>query len=255
MLLRDKSAIVTGAAQGIGKGIATVFCSNGATVVICDRNGEEAAAAAEEIGTATGNRPYAMAADVTRKKDIESVIAETIERFGRIDVLVNNAGVQRFAPFLELPEEDWDLHFNTNVKGTFLFSQAVARVMVKAGGGKIVNIASDSGVAPTPGDAAAYCASKSAVIALTRNIARELGPYGVYCNAICPGAIGSTGMMEYFRGYTHGEGDQACIEAAVLKRLGTPEDVGNVALFLASSLSNFITGEHILATGGDIMKQ
>jgi NAD(P)-dependent dehydrogenase (short-subunit alcohol dehydrogenase family) len=150
----------------------------------------------------------------------------------------------------------WDRHQTVNVKGTFLLSQAVARIMVRQGGGKIINIASDSGVAPTPEGAAAYCASKSAIIGLTRVIAKELGRYRVYCNAICPGAI-RTPMTERFLKTTRQKENslEAWAEMAALKRVGEPEDVGRVALFLACHLSDFLTGEHLLVTGGDIMSQ
>jgi NAD(P)-dependent dehydrogenase (short-subunit alcohol dehydrogenase family) len=174
--------------------------------------------------------------------------------YGRIDILVNNAAIQQFSPVLEMPDDIWDAHFAINVKGVFLCTQIIAREMVKAGKGKIINIASDSGCAPLPDNASAYCASKAAVISLTRNAAKELGPLGVYCNAISPGAIGDTAMMEYFIGYTKGEGVQHCIDGAALKRMGTPAEIGNVALFLASGMSDFITGENILVTGGDLMK-
>ena len=173
MLIKDKVAIVTGGAQGIGKGIAAVFCENGARVVICDRNAARALAAAAEIGAATGIKPEVIAMDVAQKAEVNAAVDKVVALYGRIDVLVNNAGVQQFSPFLELTEEDWDNHYNINVKGVFLFSQAVARSMLKTGGGKIINSASDSGVAPIPDHAAAYCSSKSAVIGLTRNIAKE----------------------------------------------------------------------------------
>jgi len=254
MLLKDKVAIVTGGSQGIGKGIARVFCENGAKVVICARNEAKALGAAEEIKSATGILPFVIAADVSKKPEVEAAVQKTVLKYGGIDILVNNAGIQRFKPFLEIEEADWDEHYDINVKGAFLFSQAAGRVMVKAGGGKIINIASDSGVAPIPDNAAAYCSSKSAMIGLTRNIAKELGRFGVYCNAICPGAVGNTGMMDYFMSYNK-QGEQACIDASALRRIGTPGEIGNAALFFASELSGFITGEHILVTGGDIMSQ
>jgi 3-oxoacyl-[acyl-carrier protein] reductase len=150
----------------------------------------------------------------------------------------------------------WDRHQAVNVKGTFMLAQAVARIMVAQGGGKIVNIASDSGVAPSPEGAAAYCTSKSAVIGLTRVIAKELGRHGVYCNAVCPGAI-NTPMTERFLKTTWQKENtlEALAELAALKRVGEPQDIGRAALFLASHLSDFITGEHLLVTGGDIMSQ
>ena len=192
MLLKGKVAVVTGGSQGIGKGIAKAFSAQGAEVVICARNGDKLKAAAEEIERVAGSKATAVVCDVSRKSDIEAVLEKVMGLYGRLDILVNNAAVQVFHPFFEIPEDIWDMHYEINVKGVFLFSQAAARIMVQQGGGKIINISSDSGVAPIPDNAAAYCSSKSAVIGLTRNISKEPGRYGVYCNAICPGAIDDT---------------------------------------------------------------
>jgi NAD(P)-dependent dehydrogenase (short-subunit alcohol dehydrogenase family) len=194
--------------------------------------------------------------DVTDVHEIRAVVEAVEKEFGRIDILVNNAGVQDWMPFLETSEAMWDLHQAVNAKGTFLLSQAVARIMLRQGGGKIINIASDSGVAPTPEGAAAYCASKSAIIGLTRVIAKELGRHRVFCNAICPGAI-NTAMTERFLETTKQKENslEAWAQMAALQRVGEPEDVGRVALFLASHLSDFMTGEHLLVTGGDVMSQ
>ncbi len=256
MLVAGKVALLTGAAQGIGKAIAKSLAAEGATVVLTDIQEEKVAQAALKIHAEAGRTTRSRRLDVTDAKAISTAVAATEKEFGRIDILVNNAGIQEWVPFVETTEEMWDRHFAVNVKGTFLLSQAVARIMVRQGGGKIVNIASDSGVAPTPEGAAAYCASKSAIIGLTRVIAKELGRHRVYCNAICPGAI-HTAMTERFLETTRQKENsiEAWAEMAALKRIGQPEDIGRVALFLASHLSDFITGEHLLVTGGDIMSQ
>jgi NAD(P)-dependent dehydrogenase (short-subunit alcohol dehydrogenase family) len=254
MLLQGKTAIVTGGSQGIGKAVARSFASHGAAVVICSRDLAKSQAAADEILRETGKRIDALQADVARTQDVRRVVDTVMARYGRIDILVNNAGIQEYSPFLEMEEAMWDLHFAVNVKGAFLFSQAVARRMVERGGCKIINMSSDSGVSPVPQRAAAYCSSKSALIGLTRCIAKDLGPYGIYCNAICPGGIENTGMMERYHLSFEGK-DEEDAELAALKRLGQPEDVANVALFLASHLSDHVTGEHLLVTGGDIMSQ
>lgn len=254
MLLKDKVAIVTGGSYGIGRGIAGVFAENGADVIICARGVKRLEETAELILNKTGRKIRHMVCDVSKRDDVEKLAAYVLDEYGRIDVLVNNAAIQQFSPILEMPDEVWDEHFAINVKSVFLFTQIAARIMVEAGKGKIINIASDSGCAPLPDNASAYCASKAAVISLTRNAAKELGPRGVHCNAISPGAIGDTAMMEYFIGYTKGEGVRQCIDGAALKRMGTPAEIGNVALFLASDLSDFITGENILVTGGDLMR-
>ena len=253
MLLNDKIAIVTGGSYGIGRGIAQVFAENGAEVIICARGGERLEETAALILKTTGRKIKHRVCDVSVRDNVEALAAYAMNEYGRVDVLVNNAAIQKFYPLLEMPDELWDAHFTINVKSVFLCTQVVGREMVKAGKGKIINIASDSGCAPLPDNASAYCATKAAVISLTRNTAKELGPSGVYCNCISPGAIGNTAMMDYFIDYTKGEGLQHCIDGAALRRLGAPVEVGNVALFLASELSGFITGENILVTGGDLM--
>jgi NAD(P)-dependent dehydrogenase (short-subunit alcohol dehydrogenase family) len=256
MLLEGKVAFITGAAQGIGKGIAMSLGAEGALVVLTDVQEQKVALAAAEIREKTGATTKSRRLDVTDGNGIRATVSGVEEEFGRIDILVNNAGVQEWVPFLDTTEEMWDRHQAVNVKSTFLLSQAVARIMVRQGGGKIINIASDSGVAPTPEGAAAYCASKSAIIGLTRVIAKELGPHRVYCNAICPGAINTAMTARFLEKTGQKENNlEAWAQMAALKRVGEPEDVGRVALFLASHLSDFMTGEHLLVTGGDIMSQ
>src|SRR5262245_20091686 len=154
MLLDGKVALVTGAAQGIGRGIATTLAGEGAVVILTDIQEQKVAEAAAEIRQKTGSTAKSYRLDVTDGNGVRAVVAAVEEEFGRIDILVNNAGVQEWVPFLETSEELWDRHQAVNVKGTFLLSQAVARIMVRQGGGKIINIASDSGVAPTPEGAA-----------------------------------------------------------------------------------------------------
>ena len=255
MLLKNKIAIITGASQGIGRAIAEKFSKHGATTILCSRNIDKLKLVSEEIEKITKNIAVPMSVDVSKKSDIDTVVNKVVRLFSRIDILVNNAGIQKYAPFIEMKEDLWDLHFDINVKGTFLFSQAVAKVMIKKGGGKIINLSSDSGVTPVPINASAYCSSKSAIIGLTRIIAKELGRYNIYCNAICPGGVVDTGMFENYSN-TIGKGRfKIDSELTALRRLGYSEDVADVALFFASELSRHITGEHILVTGGDIMSQ
>jgi NAD(P)-dependent dehydrogenase (short-subunit alcohol dehydrogenase family) len=255
MLLEGKIALVTGAAQGIGQGIAMALAGEGAAVVLADVQEQKVAEAAAEIHEKTAGTTKSCRLDVTDGKAIRAVVESIEKEFGRIDILVNDAGIQEWVPFLETSEEMWDRHQAVNVKGTFLLSQAVARIMVRQGGGKIINIASDSGVAPTPEGGTAYCASKSAVIGLTRSIAKELGRHRVYCNAICPGAINTPMTERFLKTWQKDKSLQTLGETAALKRVGEPEDIARVAVFLASHLSDFITGEHLLVTGGDIMSQ
>jgi len=174
---------------------------------------------------------------VTKKKDVDAVVSSAIALFGRIDILMNNAGILIHSPVLEMKEEDWDRIFAVNVKGSFLFAQAVGRQMVKQKGGRIINMSSCSAKKATPNEAA-YCATKAAILGLNRVLALELGPHGINVNAICPGAI-----------------EQEWIEKTALKRLGSPEDQARVAVFLASELSAHVTGEALVVSAGEMMSQ
>jgi NAD(P)-dependent dehydrogenase (short-subunit alcohol dehydrogenase family) len=252
MLLQNKVAIVTGAAQGIGKAIAKVYSTEGAQVVLCDMQEDKIKTAAAEIEKATGNKAIGMALDVTKKSEIESVVNRVQSLFGKIDILVNNAGILKHALIVDMSEKDFDKVFEVNVKGVFLFTQAVAKSMIKAKSGKIINLASRSGKKPTR-EEGAYCASKSAVIGFTRVTALELGPYGICCNNICPGATDTEMVRTTFM--TSPEVEKEWIEKTAIKRLGKPEDIANAALFLASHLSNHITGESIVVSGGEMMTQ
>jgi NAD(P)-dependent dehydrogenase (short-subunit alcohol dehydrogenase family) len=252
MLLEDKVAIITGAAQGIGRAISELFSSEGALSVLCDIQGEEVKKIADEIFRKTRKKTQSFKVDVKKKSEIQKVVDEVEKEYGHIDILVNNAGIMKLAPFLSMEEDVWDEVFAVNVKGAFLFSQLVARVMLKNKSGKIINISSDSGLRPEKKECA-YCSSKSALIGLTRVMALELGPYGIYCNAICPGATDTPLLRTH---YMKTEEDrQRFIEATALKKIAEPKDIANVALFLASHLSDHITGEYILVTAGDPMSQ
>lgn len=252
MLIKDKVAIVTGAAQGIGKAIAELFSQNGAIVVLCDMLEDKVKKTAEEIEKLTGNKCVGFAVNVTKKAEIEDVVRKTLEMFGKIDILVNNAGILKHALILDMSEEDWDLVFDVNVKGTFLLTQVVGKVMKQQGKGKIVNISSCSGKKPTM-EEGAYCSSKSAIIGLTRVTALELGAYGINCNAVCPGATDTDMVRKTF--ITSPEIEKEWIDKTALKRLGTPEDQAKVALFLASELSDHMTGEALIVSAGEIMGQ
>lgn len=252
MLLNNKIAVVTGAAQGLGKAIARIFSENGAVVVMCDMLKDKLRSEAEEIHDATGFKTMALKVDVTKSGDIEEAVKKVLDSFGRIDILVNNAGILKHALILDMSERDWDKVFEINVKGTFLFTQIVGRIMKKQGNGKIVNVSSCSGKKPTM-EEGAYCASKSAIIGLTRVTALELGVYGINCNAICPGATDTDMVRTTF--ITSPEIEKEWIDKTALKRLGTPEDQAKVALFLASGLSDHMTGEALIVSAGEIMGQ
>ena len=252
MLLKNKTAIVTGAAQGIGKAIARVFSENGAIVVMCDIFEEKLVKSAEEIHKSTGFETMALKVDITKSSDIEEAVNKVLASYERIDILVNNAGILKHALILDMSEHEWDKVFEVNVKGTFLFTQIVGRIMKKQGSGKIVNVSSCSGKKPTM-EEGAYCASKSAIIGFTRVTALELGIYGINCNAICPGATDTEMVRAAF--LTSPEIEKEWVEKTALKRLGTPEDQAKVALFLASGLSDHITGEALIVSAGEIMGQ
>ncbi len=252
MLLENKIALVTGAAQGLGEGIADLFSREGAVVVLCDMKASAGGAAAAAIAQSTGRKTLFRRLDVRNCTEIATLVRSVDAELGRIDILVNCAGVCRPTPLFEMTEEIWDLHHDVNVKGPFFLMQEVCRCMVAKGGCKIVNIASDSGVAAFP-DETAYGSSKAALIGLTRVIAKDMGRYGIYCNAICPGAILTPMLKGTF--LTTAEKEHEYAEATALKRIAQPEDIARVALFFASHLSDHVTGEHLLATAGDIMTQ
>ena len=252
MLLANQIAIVTGAAQGIGFAIAHMYAREGADVILGDVQPAAAEAAAASIAAETGRRAEALSLDVSDPASVAAFTDTVYARFGRVDILVNNAGICPHAPLLAMDAETWDRVFAVNVRGTFLMTQAVGRRMAAAGRGKIINISSCSGKKPTP-EEAAYCASKSAVIGLTRVTALELGPRGVTCNAICPGATDSPLLRSTI--VTSPEIEREWIEKTALKRLGTPEDQARVAVFLGSRLSDHMTGESLVVSAGELMTQ
>lgn len=251
-LLSDKSAVVTGAARGIGRAIALELARHGTDVLLCDLDGPAAEAAAARIADETGMKVIGDAADVTRKSDAERTIARAVSAFGKLDILVNNAGIHRARPFVDYDESDWDLVFAVNAKGTFLFSQAAARVMIPRRSGRIINIASASAKKPDP-EMCAYNASKSAVVGLTRCMALELGPHGITVNAICPGATDTEMLRDVFAALP---GLEATLRARTpLGHIAQPRDQANVVVFLASDLAAHVTGESLIVAGGELMSQ
>jgi NAD(P)-dependent dehydrogenase (short-subunit alcohol dehydrogenase family) len=251
-LLQDKVALVTGGARGIGEGIATVFAEHGAHVVILDMLEEQAQSIADAIKAAGGPEAMVVPCDITNPDDVQKAVNTAVERFGRVDVLVNNAGIMRNHYIVDFPLEDWQAVFKVNVEGTFLCTQAVARQMIKQGdGGVIVNISS---CAANKADRkhAAYSATKAAVINFTRITALELGEYGIRANAILPGATGPTPMLEDVFANVPGI-EQELIDKTTLGKLATPRDQANAAVFLASDMAGHITGEYLIVAGGEFM--
>ncbi len=247
MRLKDKVAVVTGAASGFGRGIAELFSAEGAKVVIADVNGEAAMAFANEIGT---DRALATATDVTKRGDVDAMIAAAVDRFGVVDILVNNAGVtHKNQSLMQVSEDDFDRIYAVNVKSIYLTTLAVVPVMEKRGGGSIITTASTAGIRPRPG-LTWYNGSKGAAITLTKSMAAELAPKNIRVNAINP-VIGETGMLEQFMGLPDTPENRAKFVAGIpLGRMSKPLDIANAALFLADPASAFITGIAIEVDGG-----
>jgi 3-oxoacyl-[acyl-carrier protein] reductase len=237
------NAIVTGAARGIGKAIALHLAQKGMNVVISDIMGDEAAKTAREI-EATGVRTLAITTDVSKSADAEALIKQTMAAFGSVDILVNNAGITRDNLSIRMAESDWDLVMNINLKGTFLCSQFAAKEMMKKRFGRIINLASVSGILGTAGQAN-YAASKAGIIALSKSMARELGGRNITVNAVAPGFI-LTEMTERLPENVK----EAYIAQIALKRAGTPEDVAQAVCFLASPAAQYITGTVLNVSGG-----
>jgi NAD(P)-dependent dehydrogenase (short-subunit alcohol dehydrogenase family) len=257
-LLEGKVALITGGARGIGRAIAETYAEHGAQVVLADVNGDGAQAVADSInagphgGSASGNpRALAVAMDVTHPDQVQQGMEATVEAFGRIDVLVNNAAILRAHLIVDFPLEDWQAIFRVNMEGTFLCSQAAARYMMEQGdGGCIINISSAAANKADPKHAA-YSASKAAIVCFTRILALELGEYGIRANAILPGAT-ETEMLQGVFDQVPGM-RETLIGRTVLGKLAIPRDQANAAVFLASDLASHVTGEYLVVAGGEFM--
>jgi NAD(P)-dependent dehydrogenase (short-subunit alcohol dehydrogenase family) len=251
MQLTNKVAIITGGASGIGRATALLFAREGAAVVIADLNAQAGQTAVSEIEKA-GGRGCFEAVDVTRAADCRRVVECALREFGKIDVLFNNAGIIRRATVLDLSEEDWDRVMAVNVKSIFLLSREVIPHMQKAGGGAIINTASGWGL--TGGaKAAVYCASKGAVVLLTKAMAVDHGPQNIRVNCICPGDT-DTGMLRSEAQQLGEVSDRFLADAAKrpLGRVGLPEEIAQAALYLASDASSFVTGTALVVDGGGL---
>ncbi|MBT2637934.1 SDR family oxidoreductase [Bacillus sp. ISL-39] len=245
--LKGKVAIVTGGGRGLGEQIAIGFAEAGANVVVCSRRVEaceEVSGKLKEIGVDS----LALKCDITNPEDVKKVVEQTVEKFGRIDILVNNSGASWGAPAEEMPLEAWQKVLNVNVTGTFLMSQAAGKVMLEQRSGKIINIASVAGLKgsnPKVMDAIGYNASKGAVITFTKDLAAKWGPRGIFVNAIAPGFFPtkmSKGLLE--------KGGQAILEGTPLRKFGSDTDLKGVAVFLAAPASDYITGDVLVVDGG-----
>lgn len=248
MKLKDKVAIVTGAAKGIGQGIAKVFVEEGAKVVVVDWDSEAGIATADELCKSGGEAIF-VKCDVSNEENVKAMIQATLNKFGCINILVNNAGIGVYKSVLDTSSEDWDRCLDVNLKGQFLCSKYAIPHMQKVGKGAIVNISSVHSFATVNG-VAPYCASKGGITALTRNMAIDYGPM-IRVNSIAPGWVLTPLIQSIFDSYPDPAAQRKSTEShQVMKRIGRPEDIGQAAAFLASDEASFITGTQLYVDGG-----
>jgi len=245
--LDDRIAVVTGAAQGIGRAIAEMLARRGAHVVVADINLEKAQATAQAIAASTGRRVIAVQTNVADSASAQATIDRTLAEFGRIDVLVNNAGTTRDTLLMRMSEADWDMVINLNLKGTFFCTKAAIRPMLRTKSGRIINISSVSGLAGNAGQAN-YAASKAGLVGFTKSVARELASRAITCNAVAPGFVPTA--------LTNGLPDDLkakAIEAIPLGRVGTAAEIAAAVVYLASDEAAYVTGHVLTVDGGMTM--
>jgi 3-oxoacyl-[acyl-carrier protein] reductase len=247
MRLKDRVAVVTGAARGIGRAVAWIFVREGAKVVLVDLEKAGLEALQEEVRK-RGGEALALPCDVSKASEVKEMIEKVLRIFSRIDILVNNAGIIRRGTIESVTEEDWDRVIAVNLKGPFICSKAVVDIMKRQGYGKIVNVSSIAGKMGDITSAPGYGPSKAGLDALTKTLARQLAPYGIHVNGGAPHAIETEMSAEWSP-----EKRKSIVEAIPLKRLGKPEDVAEAVLFLASDAAAFITGEILDVNGGFLM--
>ena len=247
MNLKDNVAIVTGAAQGMGREFAQQLASAGADVAICDLK-EELLKKAEEELKGLGIRVLARRVDVTQEDQVNSFVQQVEKEFARIDILVNNAAIHPLHSIEEISSDEWDLVLRVNLKGYFFFAKAVLGAMRRQRYGRIISISSEAGKNGGTICGLHYAAAKGGVLSFTRNLAKQVGGEGITVNAIAPGRI-ATPMS----GAVSDEENQVFIDKSVVKKLGKPSDIANAVLFLASPQSAFITGETLNVNGGTLM--
>jgi len=245
-VLSDQVAVITGAGRGIGRAIALRLAKAGAQVVCVSRTADNAEKVASEV-RAGGGKAWSYAVDVADPKAVAAAAEKILQDAGKVNILINNAGVTRDGLLMRMSEEDWDTVLNTNLRGAFSFTKAFSRAMIKQRGGRIINVASVIGLVGNAGQCN-YAASKAALIGFTKSVAKELGSRGITCNALAPGFIETdmtAGLNEQMR--------KELIEKIPLNSLGQPDDIAEAALFLASPAARYITGQVLTVDGGMVM--
>jgi len=240
MILENKVAIITGAKQGIGEGIAKKLAAEGCSLLLADIDEEGCKKVADEVSVG-GIKAIAVKCDISKKEDTEMLAAKAKEVFGKVDILVNNAGIYPFKQFAEMTEDDWDKVLNINLRGDFLVIKSVLNLISE--GGSIINISSIASIIGFAG-LSHYCASKSGINGLTRALSLELAAKNIRVNAIAPGAIETPGAAADEKIM------QQTIAAIPMKRMGTPDDIAGAVVYLGSGLSNYVTGQVIIVDGG-----
>jgi NAD(P)-dependent dehydrogenase (short-subunit alcohol dehydrogenase family) len=248
--IEDRIAVVTGAARGIGYSISRSLAKEGATVILTDAS-NEVKEAADDLRK-SGLEATAMRMDVTDSNEVDHTIDGVIQQFGRVDILVNNAGIYPDEPaLLDMSEEFWDRIFNINMKGVFRCTRAALRSMIRNRSGKIINISSVTGPRVSIPHCNAYSASKGAVSGFTRALALEVAQFGINVNAICPGVIRTPGMLSLYSE----DKENRVARSIPLGKLGSPDDVADLVVFLASDESRYITGTEVIIDGGNIIQE
>lgn len=247
--LTGKASLITGAGSGIGRAMAVLFAREGAQVLAADRT-RDAAEETVRLIRDVGGTAEAMQTDVSRSEEVQAMIAACLESFGRIDVLCNNAGIGSTQTVVDTSEELWSRVFDVNVFGTFLGCKYAIPHMIEQGGGVIVNTASVAGLVGIR-NRAAYCASKGAVVLLTKSVALDYVNENIRCNCVCPGTVGSPWVERLLANAADPDAERAVLEARQpMGRLGTPEEIAEAALYLASDAATFVTGTELIIDGG-----
>lgn len=244
--IEGKTAIVTGASKGIGYGIAECLAKTGVNLMLASRDPHEGERARSELNK-FGSQVIYVPTDVSKKDAVENLVSETLSNFGEIDILINNAGVINRGPLLELDEKNWDQVMDINLKGYFLCGQTVARQMVQQGGGKIINVASIRSLLAAD-ERGCYASSKGGIVMLTKAMALEWGRFKINVNAIAPGYFATQMVTDYFAKNPNAE--RNVVEGTPMGRIGIPSDLDGLVLYLASSASDYLTGQVIYMDGG-----